>query len=185
MPHVSFSLVSLNTLRRQIISTCAQMSTCRHKDFLLHSFLLPLIFPSHRTFPLHARCLSPALIVKVSPRPSTRRSLLSSRDFLTLISVSVFLSLSLTSCPLTLWVSPLTVSLPQSHIRPAFLFSRAHVRAVSCNSVVTLPVISNSLCTALSVSRPPLVNSASFDNVVDVDNPVMFVVVGLIHHKGK
>ncbi|KAJ4946722.1 hypothetical protein JOQ06_008768, partial [Pogonophryne albipinna] len=57
-----------------------------------------------------------------------------------------------------------------------FLSLRAHLRAVSCNSVVTLPVISNSLCTALSISTPPPGNSVTYDNIVAVDNPVMFVM---------
>lgn len=66
-----------------------------------------------------------------------------------------------------------------------FLLLRTHLRAVSCNSVVTLPVISNSLYTPLSICTPSPGKSVTYYNIVAVDNPVGSVTIRLIHHNGK
>ncbi len=119
---------------------------------------------------------------------------------LPLISLSSFsLCLPVSVSPFFPWVFPLPFDFPLRFalhllaclpvcilsICLVFLLPRTHVRAVSCNSVVTLPVISNSLYTLLSICTPSPGNVLTYDNIAAVDNPVRFVTVRLIHHKGK
>lgn len=120
--------------------------------------------------------------------------LFSSSCFLTscMISPSVFFSHSEFFFPSCFWLSTeirsRSIFLPASQCRILSIclvvrLLRAHLRAVSCNSVVTLPVISNSLCTALSISTPSPGNSVTYNNIVAIDNPVRFVTVSMVFHK--
>lgn len=140
------------------------------------------------------KCL-PSLLVWEIEHP------LSSSPFLTFFTLSLSQSfcsfpssflMCFSSAPLTFHSNLLPLSLFACLAQHAilsiclvFLLLRAHLGAVSCNSVVTLTVISNSLYTSLSISTPSPGNSVTYANIVVVDNPVRFITVRLIHHKGS
>lgn len=87
-------------------------------------------------------------------------------------------------CPLTCHSDPFRRSsrLVLS-LRLVLLSWRTHLEAVSCNSLVTHPVISNLLLTAPSVCTAPPGSSVTDDKIVVIDNSVRFIRAKLIHHK--